>query len=180
MTILEETGRNIVLLRTALGMTQEEAAFRSNLSVSRYQDIERGCANTTLDSLARIARTFQVDSRVLGAFTRPDGEIISEIRNSSRYLLERPESGLPIYENIVLLRRQRRLTQAQLARKSNISPARLRDIEHGCANTTIRTLACLANGVDMSLLGLALVTVTEDELWEIVRRARDMAGIRIL
>lgn len=179
MTILEETGRNIVLLRTALGITQEEAAFRSNLSVSRYQDIERGCSNTTLDSLTRIAETFQVDFRVLGTFTRPDKEILSEVQNSSRRLPEQPVGGLPIYENIVLLRREKRLTQVQLARKSNISPARLRDIEHGCANATIHTLACLANGFGMSLLGLAAVTMTEDELWEIVRRARDMVGIRV-
>lgn len=176
MTILKETGGNIVLLRTALGMTQEEAAFRSNLSVSRYQDIERGCANTTADSLIRIAQTFQVDPRLLGIFTRENSELIFQIRNSVPDLLA---GELPVYDAIVFLRRQKRLTQAQLARRSNISLARLRDIEHGCANVTVQTLARLANGLDISLPGLILVTMTEREIWENLSYIRNIAGIQV-
>ena len=82
MTDLVEIGKNIVLLRNEQGLTQEEVAFQSNLSVSRLQTIEYGCQNVTVDTLIRIASVLGIDSRVFGVFSRTDHAILSEIRHS--------------------------------------------------------------------------------------------------
>ena len=105
MPHLDEIGRNIVRLRKAQGLTQEQVAFRSNISVSRLQDIEYGCQNTTIDTLICLARAFQVDSRILGIFSMTDKEILSEIRGSFRFqhCINGP---LQICENIVQLRKR--------------------------------------------------------------------------
>lgn len=50
MTDLDEIRKNIVLLRREQGLTQEDVAFRSNLSVNCLQAIEYGCRNTTVDT----------------------------------------------------------------------------------------------------------------------------------
>lgn len=68
MTDLTEIGRNIVLLRRAQGLTQEEVAYRSHLSVSCLQAVEYGCQNTTVDTLIGIAEAPGIDSRVFGIF----------------------------------------------------------------------------------------------------------------
>ena len=47
MPHLDEIGRNVVRLRKAQGLTQEQVAFHSNISISRLQDIEYGCQNGT-------------------------------------------------------------------------------------------------------------------------------------
>ena len=60
MSNIVEAGRNIVLLRKALNMKQEEVAFLSNLSVSRLQDIECGCPNVTFDTLTCISKHWGV------------------------------------------------------------------------------------------------------------------------
>ena len=85
MPHLDEIGRNIVRLRKAQGLTQEQVAFHSSISVSRLQDIEYGCQNTTIDTLIYLASALQVDSRILGIFSMTDREIHSKIRGSFRF-----------------------------------------------------------------------------------------------
>ena len=81
-----EAGRNIVLLRKALNMKQEEVAFLSNLSVSRLQDIECGCPNVTFDTLTCISKTLGVDFRVLDIFLQSDAEILSAFHSQKPQL----------------------------------------------------------------------------------------------
>lgn len=176
MSDLEEIGRNIVLLRKAQGLTQEEVAYRSHLSVNRLQVIEHGCRNTTVDTLICIAETLGVDSRVFGIFSRPDMEILSVLRRLPR--MPQEEGGaLQICRNIVLLRQVKGLTQKQLGRQSSVSVACLRDIEHGCANVTTNKLLCIASAFDLTLAELNFLTMPEETLVEIVRNARLAAGI---
>lgn len=177
MTDLAEIGKNIILLRQEQDLTQEELAFRSNLSVSRLQTIEYGCQNTTVDTLIQIAKVLGVDSRVFGLFSRTDRTILSEIRQLPQF--PKQEGGaLQICGNIVLLRKAGRLTQKQLAGLSHMSVVCLRGIEQGCANMTISKLLCVAKTFDLSLTGLNDLTMSEDELMEAVRNARGRAGIR--
>lgn len=143
MTDLAEIGRNIVLLRNEQGLTQEEVAFQSKLSVSRFQAIEYGCQNTTVDTLIRIAGVLGIDSRVFGLFSRTDHAILSEIRQLPMFP-KREGGALQVCGNIVLLRKAERLTQKQLACLSNMSVVCLRGIEHGCANMTTSKLLCIA------------------------------------
>ncbi len=177
VTDLVEIGKNIVLLRNEQGLTQEEVAFQSNLSVSRLQTIEYGCQNATVDTLIRIASVLGIDSRVFGVFSRTDHAILSEIRQLPQFP-KRKGGALQICDNIVLLRKAENLTQKQLACLSSMSVVRLRVIERGCANTTTNKLLCIAEAFNLSLMRLNYLTMSEDELMEIIRKARDRAGIR--
>ena len=176
MLELKEIGRNIALLRHTQGMTQEQVAFRSGLSISRLQDIEHGCNNTTVDTLIRIAWVLKVNSRVLAIFSRSDDEILSAICRSPR-LPEQPGGVLQICRNITLLRKKEGLTQQQLACMANMSVSRLRDIEHGCANTTVYKLARIAEGFGLSVLELSVLTTSDHTLFSMIRAARDRAGL---
>ncbi len=53
--VLREIGRNIRAARLATGLTQEEAAARAKIDYKRWQMIERGAANVTVKTLARMA-----------------------------------------------------------------------------------------------------------------------------
>ncbi len=177
MTDLDEIRKNIVLLRREQGLTQEDVAFRSNLSVNCLQAIEYGCRNTTVDTLIRIAGALEVDSRVFGIFSRPDSAILSEIRRSPQFP-KRNGGPLQICENIVLLRKAEGLTQMQLASLSHMSVVCLRGIEHGFTNMTIGKLLRIAEAFGMSLAELNSLTMPEEELMELIYKARDRAGLR--
>lgn len=178
MPHLDEIGRNIVRLRKAQGLTQEQVAFRSNISVSRLQDIEYGCQNTTIDTLICLARALQVDSRILGIFSMTDKEIHSQIRGSFRFqhCINGP---LQICDNIVQLRKTEKLTQKELAQMSNVSIARLRDIEHRCANVITDKLFSIADAFGISLVELGAMSMSEAEVFHLIRRARIRAGMEV-
>jgi len=53
-----------------------------------------------------------------------------------------------IGQNIVLLRRQRGVTQEDLALSAGMSPSYLRRIEHGKANPSVRTLCRIADALN--------------------------------
>ena len=80
-----EIGKKLREARVTSGLTQEQVAFHSNISISRLQDIEYGCQNTTIDTLIYLASALQVDSRILGIFSMTDREIHSKIRGSFRF-----------------------------------------------------------------------------------------------
>lgn len=178
MTLLQEIGRNVALLRQARGLTQEETAYRANISVSRLQVIEYGRHNTTVDTLIRIANGLGIDQRVIGIFTRSDQAILNDLKQS-RLLHGHSEriDILPICRNIRLLRKERGLTQRELAQLANLSAACLRDIEHGCANMTIKTLMRIAEGFGLSMTELFATTMEQEELLELVYDTRKAAGI---
>lgn len=177
MSDMIEVGKNIVLLRKEQGLTQEETAFRAGLSVSRLQYIEHGCQNTTMDTLIRLGETLGVDPRVLGIFSCSEKALLSQLRRSPR-LPERQGDFWQICDNIVLVRKREHLTQEQLACLSHISLVRLRDIEHRCANVTVRKLVSISQALGFSLLQLNTCTMPEEELIHLVRQARRMAGLK--
>lgn len=51
---------NIRLARSIQGLTQEKAALRASIDYKRWQKIETGQANITLQTLSRIAETLNV------------------------------------------------------------------------------------------------------------------------
>lgn len=59
MSIPGEIGQNIIRLRKGKGITQEEMALNSNMSVSYLRRIETGSANPTIHALQRIANAMQ-------------------------------------------------------------------------------------------------------------------------
>lgn len=60
MSYAVEIGKNIVALREAKKISQEELALESDLSVTRLRDIEHGRANPSLDTLESLAKTLNM------------------------------------------------------------------------------------------------------------------------
>ena len=176
MSDLIEIGNNIVLLRSKQGLTREEVAFQANQCANTLYAIEHGRANATADTLIHLSKVLGIDSRVLGFFSKSDEFILSEIRRPP-WLPQKSGGALQVCENIVLFRKERGLTQKQLAHIAGMSAAWLRDIEHGCANMTMDKLLCISNAFDLSLMKLACLAMSEEELMKLVHNARDKAGI---
>lgn len=173
----KEIGANIVLLRQACGMTQEEVAYRANISVHCLQMIEHGHWNVTMDNLMRLSQVFGIDPRVLSFFSKPDEDILGEIREAPR-LAEETGGILQVCRSIALLRKEAGITQKELAQKAKISTARLREIEHGCANTTVKRMLRIAQSFGMSLAMLSSINMSDEALMDLVREAREAAGLR--
>jgi transcriptional regulator with XRE-family HTH domain len=57
-----------------------------------------------------------------------------------------------IGKNIILLRKEKRISQERLALDSDMSVSYLRSIEHGTANPTIYALVRIADTLDVPLL----------------------------
>ena len=57
MSISQSIGQNIITLRKAKGITQEQLALETEMSVTNLRNIEHGRANPTIKSLERIAQS---------------------------------------------------------------------------------------------------------------------------
>lgn len=60
MSIYTDIGRNIISVRRKKGVTQEELALSSSMSVSHLRSIEHGRANPSVGLLSRIADSLEV------------------------------------------------------------------------------------------------------------------------
>ena len=176
MSILIEIGNNAFLLRSRQGLSREEVAFQANQCTNTLYAIEHGRANATADTLIHLSTALGIDSRVLGVFSRTDKDILSEVRQAP-WLPLKSGNALQFCENIALLRKNRGITQQQLAYLAGISAAWLRDIEHGCANMTMDILLRISRAFGLSPLKLACLAMSEEELMDFVRKARERAGI---
>ena len=167
MIDLVETGKNIKNIRLSKGLSQEALALDSNLSPKWLDNIEKGKTNTTTDTIQRIAESLGVAPMALGILSLTDEEILSMVRKAKKI----PEN-ISMGETIVLLRKERKLTQLQLSELSKVSQARLRDIEHGCANTTIDRLERIAAALGMNLFALSILAIPTEDILEQVHQAR--------
>lgn len=53
-------GKRVLEIRTRLGLTQEELAFRCNMHASHIGFLERGERNPSLETLSRLARGLEI------------------------------------------------------------------------------------------------------------------------
>lgn len=53
-------GKNIVKYRKDKNLTQQDLAYRADISVSHLRNIERGQVNTTLDIVERVSRSLDI------------------------------------------------------------------------------------------------------------------------
>ena len=171
MIDLAETGKNIKNIRLSKGLSQEALALDSNLSPKWLDNIEKGKTNTTTDTIQRIAESLGVAPMALGILSLTDEEILSMVRKAKKLSKKIPEN-ISMGETIVLLRKERKLTQLQLSELSKVSQARLRDIEHGCANTTIDRLERIAAALGMNLFALSILAIPTEDILEQVHQAR--------
>lgn len=82
-----EIGQNIVLLRKAKNISQEQLALRADMSVSFLRDIEHGQANPSLESLERLADILGVDVWAFMLLCRNDDSILTTL-HELRYALK--------------------------------------------------------------------------------------------
>ena len=54
-------GQRVTFLRKEAGITQEELAFRTNISPSYLSAIERGITDTTISTLKRLSKSLEKD-----------------------------------------------------------------------------------------------------------------------
>ncbi|MCI8351098.1 MAG: helix-turn-helix transcriptional regulator [Oscillospiraceae bacterium] len=170
MLYLVETEKNVILLRNARGLSQEQAALEAGISPGRWQQLEKGSKNTTLDTLRRMAKVVHVAPQVMGVLSLSDGEILA----LHRQLPPLPSGTRPgtVGQNVTLLRKIRGLSQKELAKRAHVSAARLRDMELGCANVTVGFLERVATGLGVPLLALGTVGFSEDQVLDMVHSAR--------
>lgn len=81
---LKRIGDKLQLVRKQAGLSQEEAAWQSGMSLRAYADIERGMVNPKLESILKICRMFHITPDMImteeeSPSTLDYGEIISEI-----------------------------------------------------------------------------------------------------
>lgn len=65
MTIRELVGQNIRKYRKTQKFSQEELAYRSNISIGSLGKLERGVGNPTLEILTKIAEALSIEPRLL-------------------------------------------------------------------------------------------------------------------
>ncbi len=75
-----EIGKNILKLRSAKWITQENLAYGAEISVSRLRDIEHGYANPSLDTLESIAVELRVPLPALFLLSMNDEDILKMMR----------------------------------------------------------------------------------------------------
>lgn len=175
---LKELGHNIVMLRLAKDLTQEEAAELFLLSAHHLQNIEYGYINTTVETLRHIADAFEIAPASMGVISWTDKEIL-EVLHSSPHLSGYSGKELDIFQNIALLRKAYGLTQRQLSELSHVSITTIRGIEHNLVNVSIATLIRIAKAFHVSLLQLAVLTTPEEKFMDMVHKAREAAQISV-
>ncbi|MBK1969957.1 helix-turn-helix domain-containing protein [Brevundimonas sp. M1A4_2e] len=65
MALIALLGRNIRRYRNALGISQEELAFRAGMKRSYVSGVELGTRNPTVQALERLAGALDLDPRSL-------------------------------------------------------------------------------------------------------------------
>ncbi len=58
--LVKKFGEKIVSLRKSAGLTQDELAFKVNISPSYLSAIERGISDTTISTAKRLAKAFNI------------------------------------------------------------------------------------------------------------------------
>ena len=111
MLNLVEIGRNIAWLRELGDQSREDLALEAGMSISRLQELECGCENTTMETLRRIAEALNISPLTLEVLNYPDEEIVFMLRQRPPEMPEWRPGRIQLGSNIVFLRRLRGLTQ---------------------------------------------------------------------
>lgn len=81
--------------------------------------------------------------------------------------------SVEIGKNIVTIREARGITQKELAARAGMSVSRLRDVEHGRANSCINILVRIAAALSVHPLSLFLLSLSQEEIQEILREIQE-------
>ncbi|MDI3481581.1 MAG: hypothetical protein PWQ97_1236 [Tepidanaerobacteraceae bacterium] len=119
-------GEKIALLRQKKGISQSELAERAGISAAYICHIEKGKVVPAVSTLRAIARALDVCT----------DDIIS--------------SASHVGYKIKKIRRERKLTQAELAAKAGVSTGLIGQIESGRVEPSIKTLEKIASALSLS------------------------------
>lgn len=109
--ISQQLGNRIRTIRTTLGISQEELAFKSGISAAHLGQIERGLKAPTIVTIDKIAKALNVTLPILFSFDLTNVPVSSpEINKINTYL-----SGLPDWEVSEILK----IIKAIIKLKSN-------------------------------------------------------------
>ena len=72
ITFIKRLGKHLKMLRLKEGLTQQQLAFESGLELSQISRIERGLINTSVSQLFIIAKTLEVEPKMLFDFELTD------------------------------------------------------------------------------------------------------------
>ncbi len=59
--ILQKFGNSVAFIRKQMGLTQEELAFKSDLSTNYVRKIEKGLVNPSLKTIRKIAKALDIN-----------------------------------------------------------------------------------------------------------------------
>lgn len=128
-------GQQIRILREERGYTLQELAERAQLSLSYLSEIERGSKRPSLKTIDKLAQALDV----------PRSGLVED---------DKQERGLSIGDKIRLLRKEKRLSLAELAQEVGISTSYLSEIERGTVYPSLFILKQLAREVGVPPLVL--------------------------
>ena len=175
-----ELGQNMAILRDQQGLSVEEVAFRARVCEKWWHAMEQEHRNTSIDTMQRVAQALNVEPLVLVIFSLTDAEIHVIVAAMVEAFPDAPihhTTDIHPGSNVLWLREHRKMTQKKLAMEAKISTARLRDIEHCCANTTIEKLEDIAAALGVSLFTLYALTVPEQVILDMVHAARKLSKL---
>lgn len=93
--ISQQLGNRIRTIRTSLGISQEELAFKSCISAAHLGQIERGLKAPTIVTINKIAKALNITLPILFSFDITNTSLSSpEINKINTYLTGLPDSEL--------------------------------------------------------------------------------------
>lgn len=128
-------GERIRVLREEKGYTLEKLSKLCDISVTHLSEIERGCSIPSLPTLSSIASAL-------------DAPI-------SFFIISKSDHNV-VAEKLKAIRKQKGLTQKELAKKSGLSPGLIGQLETGRVQASLKTLQKLSEVLGVSICYLIL------------------------
>lgn len=126
-------------LRRRVGLSQKQLGERIGVSQVYISKLEKGeITGLTIEKLVKLSSALKVTPTELL-------DILLNINNKRRIFY------MPIGNNIARLRKEKSLTQKELAEKCNLSRSYLADLERDRYNPSLDSLKLVANGLGVSV-----------------------------
>jgi len=143
-----QVGAAILRIRSRLQLSQSTLAERANLCCTYLTGLEAGKRNPSIKTLRTLAKALDIDIAELFG---------SEEKNGAR------RRRLPLGPRIRKLREERGLSQAALAAVLQIDRTYVAGVELGNRNPTLRSVARIAQALNISVTALLSATQNGDQ-----------------
>ena len=137
-----DTGEKLKNIRTGRGLSVEDLAELSEISVEDIGNIEKNVIKPSLEHLEKLSLALNV---------------------TIRYFVERNIHKTNLGDKIKALREKMEISQAELARTANISPSLVSQIENNITMPSLETLDRLAECLDVETSYFLVDTSTNNQ-----------------